>query len=60
MKNWKRVLAAVLLAGMTCLLCSCGGNDKLSQLEKDAAEARQRAKEAKQQEDMLRDYLGKH
>lgn len=62
MKIWKRIIAAVLLGVMAMSLCGCGESDeaKLARLTKEAEEKRAIADKARDDYNMLKDFVDKY
>ncbi len=62
MKALKRIILVVCLVFTAFLLSSCAesNSDKLARLEREAAEARQAAKEAQEDYDKLNNFLNKY
>ena len=62
MKALKRIIALMLLGILVFSLCGCGESDsaKLARLESEAASARQRANEARDNYNTLKNFSDKY
>lgn len=62
MRAWKRILAAIILGVMAISLCGCGESDeaKLARLTKEAEEKRAIADKARDDYNMLKDFVDKY
>ena len=62
MTKFKKIIAVILLLATVLTLCSCGESSeaKLKRLEKQAAESREKAKQAKDNYNQLKDFFDKY